>query len=75
MLVTGLDIIVFAAAALPNTERSLVLAHYIDGDSVPVLVRRYGIKRPEIEHRLDAALATMRAALRSRGVRGVDDVI
>jgi hypothetical protein len=49
--------------------------HFLEGASVHTLARRYKLERRELEGMIEAALVTMRTALRSRGVRAVGDVI
>ncbi|HWQ53735.1 MAG TPA: hypothetical protein VN442_08620 [Bryobacteraceae bacterium] len=64
-----------ALKTLPPFERSLVRDHFINGDNVPTLMRRYGLKRRDVLACIEAALTAMRAALCARGVRGVGDVL
>ena len=45
--------------------------HFLDGASVHTLARRYKMKRRDLEAMIEAALVSMRMALRTRGVRGV----
>ena len=56
-------------------QRTLMTDHFLEGASVHTLARRYKLERRELEGMIEAALVTMRTALRSRGVRAVGDVI
>lgn len=60
---------------LPPDVRKIVEAHFFDGESIFTIQRRYKIKRRDLDALIEAALVSMRAALRSRGVRAVADVI
>lgn len=56
-------------------NRAVLEAHFFDGESIFKIQRRYNLKRRDLEAMIEAALVTMRSALRSRGVRAVADVI
>ena len=60
---------------LPPDVRKIVEAHFFDGESIFKIQRRYKMKRRDLEAMIEAALLSMRTALRSRGVRAVGDVI
>jgi hypothetical protein len=64
-----------ALEMLPPFERTLMTDHFLDGASVHTLARRHKLKRQDLEVMIEAALVTMRMALRGRGVWSVDDVI
>jgi RNA polymerase sigma factor (sigma-70 family) len=62
-----------AIARLPARERFLLTLKYVDGLSGRVIARTLGL--PSVFHayrRLDAALATLRADLESRGIEGAE---
>lgn len=75
MLANAAEFVSFATSALPPDVRTIVEAHFLDGDSVFKIQRRFGVKRRDVEAIIEAALAEMETALRSRGVRGMTDVI
>ena len=64
-----------ALQTLPAFQRSLVTAHFIDGDSIWKIMRHSNLKRKEIESAIQAALTTMKEVLRSRGIETVSDVV
>jgi hypothetical protein len=60
---------------LPPDVRTVVEAHFFDGESLFKLQRSHKLKRRDMEAMIEAALVTMRTALRGRGVQAVADVI
>jgi hypothetical protein len=50
-------------------------AHFFDGESIFKIQRRYKLKRRDLGKMIEAALVSMRTALRSRGVCAVADVL
>jgi len=64
-----------ALATLPPLQQMLATDHFLKGVSVHILSSRYNLKRVEVESIIATALASMRTALRCRGVWGVADVI
>jgi DNA-directed RNA polymerase specialized sigma24 family protein len=75
MLATAADFVSFATSALPPDVRTVVEAHFLDGDSIFKIQRRFGVKRRDVEAMIETALAEMGMAFRSHGVRGMTDVI
>jgi len=75
MLSNAADLAAAVVADLPPDVRKIVEAHFFDGDSIFKIQRRYKMKRRDLEAMIEAALVTMRTALRSRNVRAVGDVI
>jgi RNA polymerase sigma-70 factor (ECF subfamily) len=53
---------------LDESDRSLLIAHYLDGASQEQLAERLGLSQSAVSRRLHAALEAARARLRSRGV-------
>lgn len=72
---TAADLAVTLVNDLPPDLRKVVEAYFFDGESVGKIQRRHKLKRQDLEAIIEAALDTMRLALRSRGVRAVADVI
>ena len=75
MLSSAAELAAALVQDLPPDIRSIVEAHFFDGESIFKIQRRYKLKRRDLEAMIEAALLTMRLALRSRGVRAVGDVI
>jgi len=75
MISTAADLAVVLVQELPPDVRKIMEAHFFDGESIFTIQRRYKLKRRDLEAMIEAALLTMRLALRSRGVRAVADVI
>jgi len=75
MLSTAAELAATLVNDLPPDVRSIVEAHFFDGESIYKIQRRYKMKRRDLEVMIEAALVKMRLALRSRGVRVVGDVI
>ncbi len=75
MISTAADLAAALVSDLPPEVRKIVEAHFFDGESVFKLQRRHKMKRRDLEAMIEAALVSMRMALRSRGVRGLADVI
>jgi hypothetical protein len=75
MLSTAADLAAALVHDLPPDIRKIVEAHFFDGESIFKIQRRYKLKRRDLESMIQAALVSMRTALRSRGVRAVGDVI
>jgi len=75
MISTAADLTAALVQGLPPDVRKIVEAHFFDGESIFKIQRRYKLKRRDLEMLIQAALVTMRTALRNRGVRAVADVI
>lgn len=75
MILTATDLIAATLAELPPDLQAVAEAHFLDGCSVWAIMRERRMKKKEVESALDAALNGMRAALRSRGIRGLADVV
>jgi hypothetical protein len=75
MIFTAPELAVAVVKDLPPEVRMVVEAHFFDGESIFKIQRRYNLKRRDLEAMIEAALVTMRTALRRRGVRAVGDVI
>jgi hypothetical protein len=75
MISTAADLAAALVNDLPPEVRIIVEAHFFEGESIFTIQRRHGMKRRDLEMLIQAALVTMRTALRSRGVRAVSDVI
>jgi len=75
MLANAAEFVSFATSALPPDVRTVVEAHFLEGDSVLKIQRRFGVKRRDVEAMIETGLAEMGTALRSHGVRGMTDVI
>jgi len=68
-------IIETALESLSPFERSIVFAHFIDGDPIGRIARTSELKRADVDNLIGTALTKMKTALRYRGVRSVEDVI
>jgi hypothetical protein len=75
MIFTAAELAATVVKELPPDVRTVVEAHFFDGESIFKIQRRYKLKRRDLEAMIEAALVTMRSALRSCGVRAVADVI
>ena len=75
MISTAAELAVALVADLPPEVRTIVEAHFFDGESVFKIQRQRKMKRRDLKATIEAALGNMRVALRSRGVRAVGDVI
>ena len=74
MILTATELIAAALNDLPADMRSMVRAHYLDGESVRKIQKCRPMKRREIEERIAAALETMRETLKGRRFDGVSDL-
>jgi RNA polymerase sigma factor (sigma-70 family) len=59
-----------AVAALPDKQRDVVVAHYLEGKTHDAIARELGISRPAVTQRVQAGVVGIRAALGKRGVGG-----
>jgi DNA-directed RNA polymerase specialized sigma24 family protein len=75
MMSTPSELVAAVMSDLPPDLRSLVEAHFYEGDSVVKIQRRHRLKRKVVAATLESALETICIALRDRGVRSVADVI
>ena len=57
-----------AIAALPDKQRDVVVAHYLEGKTHDAIARELGISRPAVTQRVQAGVAGIRATLGKRGV-------
>lgn len=57
-----------AIAALPDKQRDVVVAHYLEGKTHDAIARELGVSRPAVTQRVQAGVAGIRAALGKRGV-------
>lgn len=64
-----------ALETLSPFERTIVSAHFFDGDPVGRITRNYNLKRADVEALIGTALTTMKTLLRSRGIKSVGDVV
>ena len=71
VIVTASELVNAVVSDLPPDVRSIVGQHFQDGDSVFKIQRQRGMKRRDVEARIETALGAMRRALRSRGVKTV----
>ena len=75
MISSSTELVAEVLSDLPPDVRTVMEAHFLDGESVFKIQRRYKLKRRDLEALIEAALVTMRTALRSRGVLGMAEVI
>jgi hypothetical protein len=75
VILTASELLTTALNDLPPNDRAIVEAHFFDGESMFKIQRHRKMRRRDLENMIEAALATMRTSLRSRGVRSVSDVI
>lgn len=75
MIFTAAELAATVLKDLPPDLRMVVEAHFFDGESIFQIQRHYKLKRRDLEAMIEAALVTMRSALRSCGVQAVGDVI
>lgn len=57
-----------AIAALPDKQRDVVVAHYLEGKTHDAIARELGVSRPAVTQRVQAGVAGIRAALGKHGV-------
>jgi len=57
-----------AIAALPDKQRDVVVAHYLEGKTHDAIARELGVSRPAVTQRVQAGVAGIRAVLGKRGV-------
>jgi hypothetical protein len=75
VILTASELVTTIVSDLPPDVRSIIEQHFQDGESVFKIQRQCWMKRRDVEAKIETALATMRIAMRSRGVRAVPDVI
>ena len=75
VILTAADLLSAALDELSPDIRSMMDAHFFDGDSTFRIQRQRHMKRRDVETVIGAALETMRISLRLRGVRGFGDVM
>ena len=73
MISTAAELATALVKELPPDVRSIMEAHFFDGESLFKIQRRHKVKRRDMEAITATALVTMRKAMRSRGVQGVAD--
>ena len=64
-----------ALESLSPVERSIVFAHFIDGDPIGRIARTSELKRADVDNLIGTALAKMKATLQRKGVRSIVDVV
>lgn len=69
------ELVTAAIDDLPPLQRSLIRESFLEGESIYALMKRHDMKRAQIESTIEAGIALMRTALRSRGVVSIADVI
>lgn len=62
------DLVDEAIAALPDKQRAVVVAHYLEGKTHEMIARELGISRPAVTQRAQAGVEGIRTALVKRGV-------